>query len=359
MADQLTELFRSRFTGHEMDAPADAWAHISSQLAADGGEGLRQALRQKFNGHEVPVDPAAWAHISGQLGHAGIMGSGLGAGWIAAVAAAVALTAGIFLWNGNTGDDQAPAQPKVEVPQATAPATKTVTPAEEAEKPAKVVAEISEPPQAVNQEPRPQTSAVAAGDKEVKKAEERRSAADVKEAKAVKPAAPESQPTPAAPEVAPASPAQALAVGNQISGQAADHQAGRKATEERPPVTPETSVGNTSTTTTTGNNLPSTDPFAASESRRKVFIPNVFSPQGDGINDKLEIVAGDFDRADVKVFSTKTGALVFHTNDLGIQWDGRLPNGNNADEGYYRCVVRLTYANGQSLTETEVVRLYR
>lgn len=103
---------------------------------------------------------------------------------------------------------------------------------------------------------------------------------------------------------------------------------------------------------------PAHDPFA-NEVVNDIFIPNVFSPQGDGVNDKLKIVANGYERAEVRVVSAKTGTLVFESNDLGNMWDGRLASGNIAEEGYYRCVVLLTDATGQTRVKTEVVRLYR
>ena len=40
-------------------------------------------------------------------------------------------------------------------------------------------------------------------------------------------------------------------------------------------------------------------------------------------------------------------------------WDGRLSNGNFAEEGYYKCVVLLTDTNGRPRVKSEVVRLFR
>jgi len=105
MSDQLTDLLRERFTGHEMNVPPGAWEHVSGQLAANAsGESLREGLQDKFRGHEVEVDPSAWANISGQLGQGAAAGTSFSTGWLAAGVAAVAVTATVLLW--NSGDTQ-------------------------------------------------------------------------------------------------------------------------------------------------------------------------------------------------------------------------------------------------------------
>ena len=61
----------------------------------------------------------------------------------------------------------------------------------------------------------------------------------------------------------------------------------------------------------------------------------------------------------VRVFSAQTGALVFQTDDLARKWDGRLPNGNFAEEGNYQCVVNWADREGHSHSKNVTVRLFR
>lgn len=72
-------------------------------------------------------------------------------------------------------------------------------------------------------------------------------------------------------------------------------------------------------------------------------LPNVFSPNGDGIND-IYIADNPLDyvkRVDMKVFN-RWGELVFQTTNPLIEWDGRTQNSNktvSAGVYYYICDV--------------------
>ena len=78
------------------------------------------------------------------------------------------------------------------------------------------------------------------------------------------------------------------------------------------------------------------------------FLPNVFTPNGDGINDYFRPYAYSFiERVDMKIYS-RWGMLVYKTEDPDINWDGKLMNTNrfvSSGVYYYVCDVyeqRLT-----------------
>jgi gliding motility-associated-like protein len=80
----------------------------------------------------------------------------------------------------------------------------------------------------------------------------------------------------------------------------------------------------------------------------KYEIPNVFSPDDDGINDILHPFPYEFiDRVDMKIFN-RWGQLIFETNNPDLNWDGKIRNSSQlAPTGvyYYICDVfekRLT-----------------
>ena len=63
----------------------------------------------------------------------------------------------------------------------------------------------------------------------------------------------------------------------------------------------------------------------------KIFVPNAFTPNGDGINDHFQIFAQDVLWLDFKIYS-RWGNIVFETSDLQRGWDGTIsgelmPNG--------------------------------
>jgi gliding motility-associated-like protein len=72
-------------------------------------------------------------------------------------------------------------------------------------------------------------------------------------------------------------------------------------------------------------------------------LPNVFSPDGDGINDILHpsLYLPCIDKIDLKIFN-RWGQMVFHTNVPEINWDGKVNNSSHiASTGvyYYSCDI--------------------
>ncbi len=73
-----------------------------------------------------------------------------------------------------------------------------------------------------------------------------------------------------------------------------------------------------------------------------VFIPNLFSPNGDGVNDMLFVESAIIEEMFFTVYN-RWGNKVFETNDQSVGWDGTF-NGEEAPQdayGYYfegRCI---------------------
>ena len=70
-------------------------------------------------------------------------------------------------------------------------------------------------------------------------------------------------------------------------------------------------------------------------------LPNVFTPNGDGANERFIPYPYRFvESVDFQVFN-KWGNLVFETNDPDLNWDGKNLNGKDLNEGvyYYSCRV--------------------
>ncbi|MXV16434.1 gliding motility-associated C-terminal domain-containing protein [Hufsiella ginkgonis] len=70
-----------------------------------------------------------------------------------------------------------------------------------------------------------------------------------------------------------------------------------------------------------------------------IDIPNVFTPNGDGINDVLTVdLNRPVDLNYLKIYN-RWGALVFQTRDITNFWTGRNQNGSNAPGGTYYWVI--------------------
>lgn len=72
-------------------------------------------------------------------------------------------------------------------------------------------------------------------------------------------------------------------------------------------------------------------------------VPDVFTPNGDGVNDYWQLAAaGDFDEFEVLVYN-RWGTMVYKTNDPKFKWDGKNMNGNMVSPGVYYYVARTLY----------------
>jgi gliding motility-associated-like protein len=85
-----------------------------------------------------------------------------------------------------------------------------------------------------------------------------------------------------------------------------------------------------------------------------LFIPNLFTPNGDGSNDALLIYGGGVSTINFKIYN-RWGALVFESNSYEdmqtIGWDGKFNNEDQPD-GVYVWVLAGTYVNQSKIEET-------
>ena len=70
------------------------------------------------------------------------------------------------------------------------------------------------------------------------------------------------------------------------------------------------------------------------ESPIQLTLPNVFTPNGDGVNDYLELKISEVSEFSVVVLN-ENGQVIFQSQDLDFRWDGLLPNGDKASQGTY------------------------
>jgi hypothetical protein len=95
------------------------------------------------------------------------------------------------------------------------------------------------------------------------------------------------------------------------------------------------------------------------------FIPNVFSPNGDGINDEIRLVVASgvavvrrwviFDRWGQAVF----GREGFDPADTTVSWDGRTPEGQAFNPAVFAWVLEVELTNGDVRTHHGNITLLR
>ena len=75
-----------------------------------------------------------------------------------------------------------------------------------------------------------------------------------------------------------------------------------------------------------------------------IFVPNAFTPDGDGKNEIFFATAVGIKEFSFKIFN-RWGEVVFETTDPSTGWDGMHPNGKEAIQGVYTWTV---FAKGQN-----------
>lgn len=89
----------------------------------------------------------------------------------------------------------------------------------------------------------------------------------------------------------------------------------------------------------------------------KIFIPNGFSPNDDGINDKFVIVAPGMVDINYKIF-TQWGHLIFEGIGNDVAWTGNYL-GNPLPEGIYMVRVEAISTTGRTWVETSTITILR
>jgi len=76
------------------------------------------------------------------------------------------------------------------------------------------------------------------------------------------------------------------------------------------------------------------------------FIPNVFSPNGDGTNEQYGIFSQNVLSQEALIVN-RWGELMVELNQVNQFWDGTLPNGQVAKDGTYFMKFRLIGLGGE------------
>ena len=82
-----------------------------------------------------------------------------------------------------------------------------------------------------------------------------------------------------------------------------------------------------------------------------VELPNIFTPNGDGRNDRLHITHGELNAFELRIKNGQ-GTVVFETTDPDRTWNGKVNNsGTSCNEGVYRYVLRYQYPFHSSIQQ--------
>ncbi len=112
-------------------------------------------------------------------------------------------------------------------------------------------------------------------------------------------------------------------------------------------------------TTTDINGCSSTDNVTVYviEEEQDIFVPNIFSPNGDGNNDVFYVEGSGLNNFNLSIFN-RWGELVFESSDQNTGWDG-TQNGKGLNNAVFVYMVRYTDTLGNEQTISGNVTLLR
>jgi gliding motility-associated-like protein len=87
------------------------------------------------------------------------------------------------------------------------------------------------------------------------------------------------------------------------------------------------------------------------------FVPNVFTPNGDGINDVARTRFDHLESIDFSIFD-RWGNKIFISNSTGVYWDGKIGD-NPAPEGVYFYVFKALDNRGEVISMSGNLTLLR
>jgi gliding motility-associated-like protein len=94
------------------------------------------------------------------------------------------------------------------------------------------------------------------------------------------------------------------------------------------------------------------------ENPSTLIIPNVFSPNGDGVNDLFKIEADYIENFQATIFN-RWGKEMISWNDVSRGWDGKDAAGNVVTEGTYFYVIQAKGRDKKEYLENGSVTLVR
>jgi gliding motility-associated-like protein len=90
-------------------------------------------------------------------------------------------------------------------------------------------------------------------------------------------------------------------------------------------------------------------------------IPNVFTPNGDNVNDSFEFLVLNVEYAEFKIYN-RWGNIIknleLNTKNY-ISWDGRTTSGEAVSDGTYFYILEYKTSSGDKITKRGCVSLFR
>jgi gliding motility-associated-like protein len=89
-----------------------------------------------------------------------------------------------------------------------------------------------------------------------------------------------------------------------------------------------------------------------------VTVPNIFSPDGDGINDLFKPVITFAPSSYQLLITDRQRKTLFETRDYNEFWDGSA-SGSSVSQGVYLWFLKVTTPSGRNITRTGTVTVIK
>ena len=89
-----------------------------------------------------------------------------------------------------------------------------------------------------------------------------------------------------------------------------------------------------------------------------LIIPNIFTPNGDGVNEEFFIPNTGLDALTCDIFN-RWGELLYSITAPNQSWDGKAPNGDKAPDGTYMFILQAQGSNGKAYKQQGIITLIR
>lgn len=91
----------------------------------------------------------------------------------------------------------------------------------------------------------------------------------------------------------------------------------------------------------------------------EVFVPNAFSPNGDGLNDFFKPILQTGQLIVTMQVFDRWGKLVYNNTNISKGWDGKYENGTEATSDTYMYYIKYTCSDGKLYEKKEALSLIR
>jgi gliding motility-associated-like protein len=99
-------------------------------------------------------------------------------------------------------------------------------------------------------------------------------------------------------------------------------------------------------------------PYILMEINDSILIPNVFTPNGDGINDEFYIANNGMKEYHIEIYN-RWGTKIFEADASEIRWDGRTTTGVQLSDGTYYYILKAITWSDKDFSQTGYVTLLK